>query len=89
MLFRSLKNTIGVFGMLGILAACAHPFLQLGVQYLLYKLTALLAATVGAPSLCKLIDGLGGAFGLVLGMTGSCAFLLLISVLSSVAAVTP
>ena len=84
-----LKNTIGVFGMLGILAACAHPFLQLGVQYLLYKLTALLAATVGAPSLCKLIDGLGGAFGLVLGMTGSCAFLLLISVLSSVAAVTP
>ncbi len=84
-----LKNTIGVFGMLGILAACAHPFLQLGVQYLLYKLTAFLAATVGAPSLCKLIDGLGGAFGLVLGMTGSCAFLLLISVLSSVAAVTP
>lgn len=84
-----LKNTIGVFGMLGILAACAHPFLQLGVQYLLYKLTAFLASTVGAPSLCKLIDGLGGAFGLVLGMTGSCAFLLLISVLSSVAAVTP
>lgn len=84
-----LKNTIGVFGMLGILAACAHPFLQLGVQYLLYKLTAFLAATVGAPSLCRLIDGLGGAFGLVLGMTGSCAFLLLISVLSSVAAVTP
>ncbi len=84
-----LKNTIGVFGMLGILAACAHPFLQLGIQYLLYKLTAFLAATVGAPNLCKLIDGLGGAFGLVLGMTGSCAFLLLISVLSSVAAVTP
>lgn len=84
-----LKNTIGVFGMLAILAACAYPFLQLGVQYLLYKLTAFLAATVGAPALCKLIDGLGGAFGLVLGMTGSCALLLLISVLSSVAAVVP
>ncbi len=82
-----LKNTIGVFGTLAILAACAHPFLQLGVQYLLYKLTAFLAAAVGSPSLCKLIDGLGGAFGLVLGMTGSCALLLLISVLSSVAAV--
>lgn len=84
-----LKNTIGVFGMLAILAACAYPFLQLGIQYLLYKLTAFLAATVGAPGLCKLIDGLGGAFGLVLGMTGSCALLLLISVLSSVAAVMP
>ena len=84
-----LKNAIGVFGMLAILAACAYPFLQLGVQYLLYKLTAFLASTVGAPGLCKLIDGLGGAFGLVLGMTGACALLLLISVLSSVAAVVP
>lgn len=84
-----LKNTIGVFGTLAILAACVYPFLQLGIQYLLYKLTAFLAATVGAPGLCKLIDGLGGAFGLVLGMTGSCALLLLISVLASVAAVTP
>ena len=84
-----LKNTIGVFGMLAILAACAYPFLQLGVQYLLYKLTAYLASVVGAPGLCKLIDGLGGAFGLILGMTGSCALLLLISVLASVGAVMP
>ena len=84
-----LKNTVGIFGTLGILAACALPFLQLGIQYLLYKLTAFLAAAVGPPGLCKLIDGLGGAFGLVLGMTGSCALLLLISVLSSVAAVVP
>lgn len=82
-----LKNTIGIFGTLAILAACVYPFLQLGIQYLLYKLTAFLADTVGAPSLCKLIDGLAGAFGLVLGMTGACALLLLISVLSSVAAV--
>ena len=81
-----MKNTVGVFGTLVILAACAHPFLHLGIQYLLYKLTAFLASAVGAPGLCKLIDGLGGAFGLVLGMTGSCALLLLISVLSSVAA---
>ena len=84
-----LKNTIGIFGTLAILAACAYPFLQLGVQYLLYKLTAFLAGAVGAPGLCKLIDGLGGAFGLILGMTGSCALLLLVSVLATVGAVTP
>ena len=84
-----LKNTIGIFGTLAILAACAYPFLQLGVQYLLYKLTAFLAGAVGAPGLCKLIEGLGGAFGLILGMTGSCAVLLLVSVLSCVGAVTP
>ena len=84
-----LKNTVGVFGTLAILAACAYPFLQLGVQYLFYKLTAFLASLLGVPMLSKLIDGLGGAFGLVLGMTGSCAIVLLVSVLSSVAAVIP
>ena len=84
-----LKNTIGVFGMLAILAACAYPFLQLGVQYLLYKLTAYRVSVVRAPGMCKLIDELGGAFGLILGMTGGCALLLLISVLASVGAVMP
>ncbi len=73
-----LRSTIGAAGMLVILSACAYPFLQLGIQYLLYKLTAFLAGVIGAPGLCRLIDGLGGAFGLVLGMTGACALLLLV-----------
>ena len=34
-----------------------------------------------------LLDGIGGAFGLVLGMTGACALLLLISLVSAVSAV--
>jgi len=84
-----LKGTIGVFGTLAILAICAYPFVQLAIQYLLYKLAAFAAGLLSAPALCRLVDGLGGAFGLVLGMTGACALLLLISVLSFVAAVTP
>jgi len=83
-----LKNTIGIVGMLAVLAACVYPFLQLSIQYLLYKGTALLASVTGAPQLCRLVDGLAGAFGLVLGMTGSCALLLLVSVLAAIAAVT-
>lgn len=83
-----LKNTIGIFGTLAVLSACSWPFLHLGIQYLLYKLTSFLAGVVGSPELCKLINGLGSAFGLVLGMTGACALLLLISILCSVAAVT-
>ena len=84
-----LKNTIGMFGMLGIFALCIHPFLQLGIQYLVYKISAFLAGMVGSPGICKLIDGLGSAFGLVLGMTGACAMLLLVSVLALIAAVVP
>lgn len=84
-----LKNTVGIFGVLAVVAVCVYPFLQLGLQYLLYKLAAFLASAVGPPGLCKLIDGLGSAFGLVLGMTGACAVLLLVSVLSLMAAVLP
>ena len=61
----------------------------LGVQYLLYKLTAFLAGMTAAPELAKLIDALGGVFGLMLGMTGSCALLLLISISSAILVVTP
>ena len=83
-----LKSTIGMFGLLGVLALCAYPFLQLGIQYLLYKLSGFLASVIGSPELCALINGLSGAFGLILGMVGSCALVLLISILASVAVVT-
>ena len=83
-----LKGTIGVFGLLGVLALCAYPFLQLGIQYLLYQLAGFLASVIGSPELCAVIKGLGGAFGLILGMVGSCALVLLISILASAAAVT-
>ena len=83
-----LKGAIGVFGLLGVLALCAYPFLQLGIQYLLYKLTAFLASVIGDTDLCGLIGGLGGAFGLILGMVGSCALVLLVSILASAAVVT-
>ena len=83
-----LKGTIGMFGLLGVLALCAYPFLHLGIQYLLYKLTGFLASVIGSPKLCGLIKGLGGAFGLILGMVGSCALVLLVSVLASAAVVT-
>lgn len=82
-----LQGAVGTFGLLGVLALCAYPFLRLGVQYILYKLTAFLAAAVGDAELCRLINGLGGAFGLILGMVGSCALVLLVSILSSTAVV--
>lgn len=82
-----LKSAVGVFGMLAVLAICLTPFLTMAVQYLLYKLAAFLAGTMTDGSLEALIDALGSAFGLMLGMTGSCALLLLISITSSVSVV--
>ena len=46
--------------------------------------TAALAATVADGPLAGLIECMGTGFGLILGMTGACALLLLISLVSSV-----
>ena len=82
-----LRSAIGVFGLLAVLAICLTPFLTMAVQYLLYKLAAFLAGTVTQEPLAELIGALGSAFGLMLGMTGSCALALLISIISSVSVV--
>ena len=83
-----LKGAIGVFGLLAVLAICLTPFITMAVQYLLYKLAAFLAGTVTQEPLADLIGALGSAFGLMLGMTGSCALALLISIISSVSVVS-
>lgn len=83
-----LRQSVGVLGTLTILATCILPFLKLGVQYLLLKLSVFFAATVAPEPLVKLVNALSTAFGLVLGMTGAAALLLLISVASSVMVVS-
>ena len=83
-----LKGTVGVVGLLVVLTICLTPFLHLAMQYLVYKGTAALCATVAGSKLCGLIDAIGGAFGLVLGMTGASALILLISLVSAISVVT-
>ncbi len=83
-----LRNTAGVFGMLAVLAICLAPFLHLGLHYILYKITAALAATVsGDGRVTGLIESLGSAFGLILAMTGSCGVLLIVAMTSAVSVV--
>lgn len=83
-----LRGTVGVFGMLTILGICLMPVLRLAVHYLTYKLVAALSAALGNGRVHGLVDQLGGAFGLVLGMTGACCLLLLIALVSSVSVVS-
>ena len=83
-----LKGTVGAAGMLVVLAICLTPFLHLAVHYLMYKAAAALCGLVAQPGLSKLIDTVGSAFGLILGMTGAAALLLMVSLVSAITAVT-
>ena len=84
-----LRSSVGVVGMLVVLAICMTPFLRLALQYLVYKGIAALCAMVAQPRLSQLIDAIGSAFGIVLGMTGAGALVLLVSLVSAVKAVIP
>lgn len=87
--FGIVRNSVGVFGMLVVLAICLSPFLQLGIHYLLYKLSAGLASTLTDGKIVSYIESLGSAFGLIMGMTGACCIMMFISVVSAIKAVTP
>ena len=85
----ALRGAVGAAGMLAVLAICLTPFLRLALQYLVYKGASALCATVAQPQLSGLIDAIGSAFGLVLGMTGAGALVLLVGIVSAVKAVVP
>lgn len=74
-----IKNSIGIFGMIAILAICILPFLRVGVQYLLLKVTAAVSGTVGLKPHVALLKHFSTAMGYLLAMCGTCGFLLLIS----------
>ena len=71
-----------------VLAICLAPFLQLGCHYLIYKCAAALTATVTPGSEASLIDAIGSAFALVLGMTGGGGMILYAALITSIKAVS-
>ncbi len=74
-----MKSAVGVYGMLALIAIWISPFLQIGISYLLLKLTAAICETFGVKRVSGLIKNFSEALGLLLGMTGAVCILLLIS----------
>lgn len=79
---RILRNSIGIFGMIAVLAICVTPFLRLAAQYILFKLVAVVSSVFSEGRLSSLIDSLASAFGIILGMLGSCVIIIIISIVS-------
>ena len=84
---RSMRNTVGIFGMLALLAVCVSPFAIMAVNYLGYKLTAAAVRAFGCRKLASLTDCIGSAIGMVLGLAGCCAIILFVSMAISIKAV--
>lgn len=74
-----MKNAVGIYGLWAIAAIWISPFVQIGVQYLLLKATGALCAAFGVKRCSELIENFSSAMGLLLAMTGTVCFLILIS----------
>ncbi len=75
-----MKSAAGVYGILAIFAMFIGPFLKIGVQYVILKLTAALCSVFSAKRESALLKDFSGGMGMLLGMTGTICLFLLISV---------
>lgn len=78
-----LRNTVGVFGFLAVLAICAIPFISLGSHYLAFKGASALSEALTDKRLSGLIAGVGEAFGMLLALVGAGGIMLFLSLISS------
>ena len=85
---QMLKSTVGVMGMTAILAACGLPVLRMGMDHLLFKAAASLSKPLAGEKLSGMIGALGTATGMMMGLCGSMAIMLYISVISIMKVVT-
>jgi len=76
---RLMKNAAGIYGMLAIIAVFIHPFLKIGIQYLLLKATASVCAMFGTKQSTGIIQDFSVSMGYILAMTGTVCVMLLIS----------
>ena len=73
------KNSIGIYGMLAILAIVVMPFLRIGTLYLLLKFTTAICGVFSSAKISDITQGFSDAMGFLLGMTGTVSLLFLIS----------
>lgn len=74
-----MKNTAGVYGIFAVLAIFLHPFLKIGVHYLILRLTAAVCSVFTSKELSELMDRITTAMALVLGMTAAGCVMTLVS----------
>lgn len=74
------KNAVGIYGAVALFGVVIGPFLRIGVQYLLLKVTASVCSVFSAKRAGELLQDFSAAMGLLLGMTGAMCLIFMISI---------
>lgn len=73
-----IRNSVGTIGMLGIIGIFLYPILQIGISYVLFRITAMLCSLLGS-KLQPVLDGISNAMGYLMAMTGTGILISLLS----------
>lgn len=84
-----IRASLGAFAMISVCALCLAPVVLYALRLLILKAAAAASALLPELRLPGLIGDFGAVFGLLLGLIGCCAAMLLIAVVSAMKAVSP
>jgi stage III sporulation protein AE len=76
------RNSIGIFGLLSVAAILLFPFVNLGVRYLLFLAVSRLADLFPNHRFSSLLNGIAGAYGMLLGVIGSGMIMIFLTLIS-------
>lgn len=79
-----IRNAVGLFGLGAVMALCMAPFLAIGLRYLLFKAAAAVIGQIAGERIGSLVEGIGSAYGMIMGLVGTGAVFMFISVISLV-----
>ncbi len=74
-----MKNAVGIYGLLAMIAIWIGPFIKIAVQYILLKITAGICSVFGQKQSVSLLQDFSGSMGFLLAITGTVCLLFLVS----------
>lgn len=74
-----MKNAVGVYGLLAVTAIYISPFVRIGLQYLLLKITSGVCSVFGNKNASELIKDFATAMGFLLATTGVMCLIYMVS----------
>lgn len=83
-----MKNTVGIYGLFVVISLFIGPFLKIGVQYLLMKLTNAVTGIFASKQIVELLNDFTEAMGMLLSMIGVQTLLLIVSTVCFMRGVT-
>lgn len=83
-----MKNAVGLYGLFVLISLFIGPFIKIGVQYLLMKLTGAVAGIFASKQAGELLNDFTGAMGMLLSMIGVQTLLLIVSTVCFMRGVT-